>query len=100
MLLTVRTVDCHSYCVAQTRAILGPRAGTEPAGRENQAVGRRRERGDALHRGSHHEPLRRNLGRRSRNSFSITQSSKSLLVKRFSLTSLDPRRRPINVTNP
>src|ERR1700732_3425936 len=52
-LLTVRTVGCHSYCVTQTRATRSQRAGTDAAGREDHVVDWRRERGDAIRRGSH-----------------------------------------------
>ena len=70
--------------MAQTRATWSRRAGTENAGWEDHLVARRRERSDALRRGLHQGPLRRKLGRRSRNSSLLTRSSKCLLVNRFS----------------
>lgn len=70
--------------MAKTRAKSSQRAGTETAGREHHVVDWRRERGDALRRGSHEEPLRRDLGRRSRKSASSAQSLKCFVVNRFS----------------
>ena len=47
-------------------------------------VDRRRELGDALGRGSHQVPLRRNSGQISRKSSSFAQSSKCFLANGFS----------------
>lgn len=83
-LLTARTVQCDSDCVAQTRATRSQASGTETAGGEDHVPDRRRERGDALRRESHQEPFRRNSRRRSRKSSSFTQSSKCFLANRVS----------------
>ena len=63
--LTVRTVECNSYRVTQTRATRSPRPGTETGGRDDHVVDCDREPGDARVRRSYQEPLRRNVERRS-----------------------------------
>src|SRR5271166_3600897 len=72
--LTVRTVECNSYRVTQTRATRSPRPGTETGGRDDHVVDCDREPGDARVRRSYQEPLRRNVERRSQELALFTRS--------------------------
>ena len=83
LLLTVRTVKCHSYCVTQPRATRSQTPGTEACGPEGHVARARR---------SHQNLLRCNVERRSQELTSLTSDPKGVVTSVDNCTY--PRLRP------